>query len=130
MAPQKELTQIECLNLLEDIIWQNQPICPYCKSRHHTRLINENRYRCNSCHTAYSVTVNTLFHDTRLPLNKWFKAILILEQEKEKISSRDLAQLLDVNKNTAWYVAKRIKEGLSNTNDRQLIISIAERLRG
>lgn len=126
----KKLTQKECLDILEELVWNDKPKCPYCGSQQHTLLRNENRYRCNSCHTAYSVTVNTLFHDTRLPLKKWFITLHILLNLKKEIPSRDLAQILSVNKNTAWYLMKRIENGLSNTKDRQLILSIVERLRG
>lgn len=126
----KNISQNDCLEILEEIIWNNKPRCPYCESHHHTILKNENRYRCNSCHTAYSITVNTLFHDTRLPLKKWFTTVHILQSINKEISSRELAQILSVNKNTAWYLIKRIENGFLNTKDRQLILSLSERLRG
>jgi transposase-like protein len=125
-----KLTQEDCLKLLEDVIWGKKPQCPYCKSRHHTQLKGELRYRCNSCHTAYSVTVKTIFHDTRLPLNKWFTAIHILLFTDKEITSRNLASILSVNKNTAWFLMKRIENGLLDTNDRQTIFSIMNKLRG
>ena len=125
-----KLTQKNCLDLLEEVIWNNQPLCPYCRSRHHTRLKTGHRYRCNSCHTAYSITVKTLFHDTRLPLKKWFAAIHVLLYIDREITSRDLALMLSVNKNTAWYLMKRIENGLLETNNRQAIFSIIDKLRG
>lgn len=126
----RKLTQKDCISLIEELAWNKKPKCPYCSSQHYTRLKNEYRYRCNSCHTAYSVTVKTLFHDTRLPLNKWLLAIHILLYEKKEISSRDLALTLEINKNTAWYLMKRIENSLSDTKDRQLILSIMEKSRG
>ena len=119
----KKLSQQDCLQMLEKVIWDNKPKCPYCGSHHHTRLKKESRFRCNSCHTAYSVTVKTLFHDTRLPLSKWLLAIHLL-LSKQKLSSRELAIILEVNKNTAWYLAQRIENGLRDTKDRQLILSV------
>jgi transposase-like protein len=129
-APYLKLSQDDCLDLLEEVLWNNQPICPYCGSHQHTQLINEHRYRCNSCHTAYSVTVKTIFHDTRLPLNKWFAAIYVLLIMNEETTARDLADGLSINKNTAWYLMKRIENGLLDTNNRQMIFSITEKLRG
>ena len=125
-----KLTQNDCLNLLEDVIWDDHPLCPYCGSRHHTQLKNEYRYRCNSCHTAYSVTVNTLFHDTRLPLNKWFIAIHVLFFDNNEITSRELATILSVNKNTAWYLMKRVENGLLDTNKRQTLFYSINKRRG
>lgn len=125
----KKLSQEYYLELLEEVVWANQPLCPYCGSRHYTKLKNEHRYRCNSCHTAYSVTVKTLFHDTRLPLNKWFTAIHILLFIDKEITSRDLASILSVNKNTAWYLMKRIENSLLDTKNRQIIFTALDKLR-
>ena len=36
------------------------------------------RWQCSRCKTSFSVTVNTLFHRTRLPLPKWFLAIILI----------------------------------------------------
>jgi transposase-like protein len=30
----------------------------------------QQRYHCNNCNTSYSVTVGTIFHDTKLDLQK------------------------------------------------------------
>ena len=125
-----KLTQENCLDVLEEVIWDKQPQCPYCASHHNTKLKSEHRYRCNSCHTAYSVTVKTVFHDTRLPLNKWFTALYILLFINKEITSRELASILSVNKNTAWYLMKRIENGLLDTNNRQTIFSVMDKLRG
>jgi orotate phosphoribosyltransferase-like protein len=45
---------------------------------------------------------------------------------KKELSARQLAKNLDVNKNTGWYLAKRIKKAIIDTDQRQLLIKIAE----
>ncbi len=62
------------------------------------------------CNISFSVTVKTLFHNTRVPLQKWFAAIEIFIQNEKPISVRKLAEALDVNKDTAWTMITRIKK--------------------
>ena len=112
-------THEDCLKFLEKLIWNNQPVCPYCNSTNHSQLKNEYRYHCNNCNTSYSVTVGTIFHKTKVNLDKWFMAISSLHNEKQTISYRQLARMLNVNKNTAWYMFKRIEK--ANVTERELI---------
>jgi predicted transcriptional regulator of viral defense system len=62
------------------------------------------------CNVSFSVTVKTLFHNTRIPLQKWFAAIEIFIQHEKLISVRKLAKTLDINKNTAWTMITRINK--------------------
>jgi hypothetical protein len=110
-------TQQDCINHLETVRWKNKPYCPYCKSLSATPMPKENRYHCNSCNTSYSVTVGTIFHKTKLDLQKWFLAISLILNAKKGISARQLARDLEVNKNTAWYVQMRVRNALIEQKD-------------
>jgi transposase-like protein len=110
-------TQKDCLALLELIRWKNKPICPYCKSPNCTPMPKENRYHCNSCNTSFSVTVGTIFHKTKVDLQKWLLAISIILNAKKGISARQLARDLEVNKNTAWYMQMRIRKAMFEQRD-------------
>jgi len=105
-------TQDECIEYLEKLRWKNKPTCPYCKSKNSTLMPKEKRHHCNNCNTSYSVTVGTIFHKTKLDLQKWFLAITLILNAKKGISARQLARDLDVNKNTAWYMGMRIKRAM------------------
>jgi len=105
---QKYPTQKDCLKHLEKLRWSDLPRCPYCDSDNCTGLPKESRHHCNNCNTTFSVTVGTIFHHTRVDLQKWFKAILLILSSKKKISIRQLAEELDINKNTAWHMRRRI----------------------
>ena len=71
----------------------------------------EERYHCNTCNKSYSVTVGTMFHKTKVDLQKWFYAISLIANN-ENISARQLGKEIDVTKDTAWFMMKRIKESL------------------
>ena len=110
-------TQKDCIAYLEKTRWNNEPICPYCKSKNSTAMKEEQRYHCNNCNTSYSVTVGTIFHKTKLELQKWFLGISLILNAKKGISSRQLARDLDVNKNTAWYMSMRIRRAMLEQRD-------------
>jgi transposase-like protein len=105
-------TQEESIALLEKMRWNGQPRCPYCGSIKATTYKATHRYHCNSCFTAYSVTVGTLFHKTHVDLDKWFRAIKLIVKKSPNISSRNLAKEIQVNKNTTNYMISRIKEAM------------------
>lgn len=117
-------TEDDCLNHLEEVRWPNGPTCPYCNSRNSTPLPKEHRHHCNSCNTSYSVTVGTIFHKTKIDLQKWFVAISLILNAKKGISSRQLARDLAVNKNTAWYIQMRVRKAM--VEQRELLQGLVE----
>src|SRR4030042_2821986 len=120
-------TEADCIAHLEKVKWpDNQPVCPYCSSRKTTPLPKEHRYHCNNCNTTFSVTVGTIFHHTHLPLQKWFLAISLILNAKKGIAARQLSRDLEVNKNTAWYLAMRIRRAMAETKQRELLQGIVE----
>jgi transposase-like protein len=121
---QKFPTQQDCINHLEKVRWNNEPICPYCKSKNQTPMKKENRYHCNTCNTSYSVMVGTIFENTKLDFQKWFLAISLMLNAKKGISARQLARDIDVNKNTAWYVLMRLRNAMTEYS--QLLQGIIE----
>lgn len=97
-----------CIGFIEKCIWDNQPICPYCKSVNHTRLKDSYRYHCNQCNTSYSVTVNTIFHKTKIPLQKWFYIIYLKERNMLNTSVRLLGEEMKITKDTANRIVNKV----------------------
>jgi transposase-like protein len=120
-------TSQDCLHILEAIRWQGGPQCPYCNSGRHTTLARENRYHCNNCNASYSVTVRTVFHKTRVDLQKWFLIIaqvMTAKKGQKGLSARQLAAVIEVNKNTACYMAMRIR--IAGPKDNDLFLKITD----
>ena len=117
-------TQKDCLKQLEKLRWSDLPTCPYCSSGNSTSLPKESRHHCNNCNTTFSVTVGTIFHHTKVDLQKWFMAILLLLEVKKGLSVRQMAEGLKVNKNTAWHMRTRI--GNAGRSDLWLLRRILE----
>ena len=107
-------TQSKCMAYLEKNKWPVTPICPYCNSTKSSRKTQEFRHTCHNCKRSYSVLVGTLFESTKLPITKWFFAIHLITNAKKGISSLQLARDLHVNKNTAWFLQKRIRQAMKD----------------
>ena len=119
-------TQADCISHLEKIRWNDVPKCPYCGSDNSTSLTKEQRHHCNNCNTSYSVTVGTIFHQTHLPLQKWFLAISLILNAKKGISARQLGRHLEVHRNTAWRISMKIREAMSQREQRRLLTGMVE----
>jgi transposase-like protein len=110
-------TQDDCLAHIENVKWAGKPKCPYCNSLRVTALPKEHRYHCNACNTSFSVTVRTIFHKTRIDLQRWFLAIALVLNARKGISARQLARDIEVNKNTAWLMLMRIRKAMVEYGD-------------
>ena len=104
-------TQAECIQHLEKILWVNDSVCPYCNSKYNTDLKTGIRKHCNTCNTSFSVTVSSLFHKTKVDLQKWFYAIYLIKNG-ENLTSRALAEILHVTKDTANKMINAINKEL------------------
>lgn len=109
-------TKTRCIAFLEKQRWDNQPVCPYCNSSRSSKKAKEHRYTCLSCRRSYSVLVGTIFESTKLPITKWFIAICLILNAKKGISSLQLARDINVNRNTAWYLQKRIRKAMQDND--------------
>ena len=106
-------TQDACLQHLEKHRWGDRPKCPYCGSIKTAKRNTSFRHICLGCNRSFSVLVGTILESTKLPLPKWFLAIFLIVNAKKGLSSLQLSRDLGVNKNTAWYLQKRIRKSMS-----------------
>lgn len=103
----------DCHDYLINIRWPDQVACVYCQSIKVYRRSFENGFKCGCCNKSFTVTAGTIFHASKLPLMKWFLAIVQILSAKKGISSLQLSRTIDVNKNTAWLMQKRIRNAMS-----------------
>ena len=106
--------QESCIEHLERIRWRGMPICPHCeckkvKRKKESGVGRVGRWHCKGCGASFKVTAGTVFHGTKIPLQKWFMAIALMMNAKKGLSSCQLEQDLDLNQKTAWYILTRIR---------------------
>lgn len=106
-------TDEKCRQYLEQVRWNNHPVCPHCEEAKHyelkTKGVFKGLYKCASCLKRYTVTVGTVFEASHIGLRKWFITIYIFSTNKKGISSHQLAQDLGITQKTAWYMLSRIR---------------------
>ncbi len=106
--------QESCISHLEKIRWRGKPVCPHCESDHigertETEIGRIGRWNCHECQVSFKVTCRSVFHGTKIALQKWFLAISLITNAKKSLSSHQLARDLDLNQKTAWYIMTRIR---------------------
>src|SRR5438046_8295564 len=101
----------KCRNYLEHLRWKDGIRCPKCSGTKISSILKRDQHNCDteSCRYQFSVTAGTIFHDTHLPLTKWFLATYLLCQSRKGMSANQLKRMLGVNYRTAWYLCHRIR---------------------
>lgn len=115
----------KCRAYLEGLRWPHGPVCPRCESDSISRIADRHKFDCNSCRYQFSVTAGTLFHDSHLPLWKWFLAVYLICESKKGISANQLKRTLGVSYKTAWYLTHRIRAAMQDENA-ELLTGIVE----
>lgn len=104
----------KCHAYLEEIRWPDGVKCPRCESDKISRIKARRQFDCDGCRYQFSVRVGTLFHDSKLPLWKWFLAIYMMGESKKGISANQLKRMLGVSYKTAWYLCHRIRSSMED----------------
>ena len=110
--------QESCIEHLERIRWGGTPVCPHCGCIEVVRKKEDSvgrvgRWHCSACQASFKVTHGTVFHGTKIPLQKWFLAISLTLNAKKGLSSYQLQRDLELNQKTAWYILTRIRAEMS-----------------
>lgn len=98
-----------CNLFLAELKWKNGYTCRKCKNTHYYPGHMAYSRRCSKCAYEESVTTYTIFHNTRIPINKAFYMVFLIYSSKGKISSHKLAALLNIRQSTCWTYGSRIK---------------------
>lgn len=106
---------------LEALQWPEGPNCPHCGNVDQARIkplqgksTRPGVYKCNECRKPFSVTVGTVFERSHIPLSKWLYAVHLMTSSKKGISAHQLHRTLKVTYKSAWFMAHRIREAMSD----------------
>jgi transposase-like protein len=104
-----------CFRQLERIRWPDVVRCIRCSQTGVRRVSAATRsghdhplYWCPICRYQFRITTGTIFHDSHVPLSKWFLALRLICSAKHRISIKWLQQELAVTYKTAWRIAHHI----------------------
>jgi len=113
-------TDKKCLAVLEELRWPKGVRCPRCVSDKISRIQQRDQFDCDSCRYQFSVTSGTIFHDTHLPMQKWFMAIYLTVESKKGISANQMKRMIGVSYKTAWYLCHRIRAAMTELQPKKL----------
>jgi transposase-like protein len=120
-------TEKACLAYLEAVRWPGGVACLKCGSVRISKVLSTVRnrrtgevtkerhvYNCleKLCKAQFTSTSGTLFHDSHLPLTKWFMAVALMMNAKKGLSAKQMERDLGVNYRTAWYLCHRIRKAM------------------
>ena len=104
-----EQTENACRSYLEGLRWPDGITCPLCDRNSVAEIPARRRYYCRGCRHFFSLTSGTAFHNSHLPLWKWFLAVQLLLSTDGGIPANELMKVLGGSYKTAWFVEHRIR---------------------
>lgn len=112
-------TEDEALDYLIGQRWPHGVKCLGCGHDRVYRIATRGKtgkpcrlFECTECGLHFSATTGTLFHDSHLPLTKWFMAMALMSEAKKGISALQVGRHIGVPYKTAWHLCHRIRKAM------------------
>src|SRR3569833_1749543 len=103
-------TEDKCRAVVMAARWPNGFACPACGGRAYSKVTPRRLFQCSAYRRQTSLTAGTIFASTHLPLRLWFRAMYLLTQSKQGISSVELGRRLGVMYFTAWKMKHKLAQ--------------------
>jgi len=110
-------TEQQCYDTLFRMRWPKGFICPSCGHTAFCEIGARKLYQCYKCRRQTSLTSETIFANTKLPLNIWFLGIYFITQSKDGISSMNLSRTLGVSANAALRMKHKLQHVMKMRDD-------------
>jgi transposase-like protein len=122
---------------LEKVLWPSGIVCPHCQCNDQTKFSNINpnpkaktraglRW-CAACKSPFTVTIGTVFEDSKIPLRKWLIAWYLICSSKKGISSLQLQRLLELGSyRSALFMAHRVRHALKDDSFSEKLDGVVE----
>lgn len=119
--------EVDAYELLEDLRWKGEPVCPHCGAGNPmflTPMNGESRktrtgsmsvrrvWKCRQCRKQFSVLTGTIFHGTKIPIRTWLFVIFELCSSKNGVAAREIERKYGLTPKSAWFMLHRIREAM------------------
>lgn len=118
-------TEQSCIDHLERLRWNGSPVSPFDADSKVYKCAG-NKYKCKSTGKYFNVRTNTVFDNTKIPLQKWFLALYVFSSHKKGISSHQLAKDISVTQKSAWFLLHRLRYAFDHPNFQATIGNVVE----
>lgn len=114
----------EAVRFVEEVRWGEKPNCPYCQSfqvsRHQSADRSRPRWQCIECSRAFSATVNTPMHNSRVDLRSWLAvAAYTVRPPTRQISVRSMAHRVHLSRPATVHGIQQRVRGVLEKDDEQ-----------
>lgn len=115
------LDEAKAREWLEARVWANGVTCPHCGNADQDKITKlEGKahrpgvYQCNEpeCRQQFTVTVNTVFERSKIPLTKWLAALFLMTASKKGISAHQVHRMLGISYKSTWFMMHRLREAM------------------
>jgi transposase-like protein len=100
----------QCRALVVAWRWPDGFKCPKCGGGAHCIVGPRKLFQCNACRRQTSPMAGTIFNSTKLSLTTWFRAMYLITQTKQGISSIELGRRLGTTQTTGWKIKTKLAE--------------------
>jgi transposase-like protein len=101
-------TESACFEYLFKIKWPDGFICSKCAHRFYW-ISCKHIYICTRCESHFSLTADTIMHDTKKPITYWFRAMWWFTTRKSGVNAINLQDLLGCSYVTAWSWLQKLR---------------------
>lgn len=106
---------------MENVRWPNGATCPHCGSVANITLMQGRSHRpglylCNACRGNFTVTTGSVMESSHIPLPKWVLGFHMMAASKKGVSAHQLHRMLHITYKSAWFMAHRIREAMTDVN--------------
>lgn len=110
---QRFSTEEACRSYLRSLRWHDGFRCPACADTRGYAVSRGELIQCVGCRRQTSVTVGTVFQDTRRPLVLWFRAMWCVTSQKFGVSALGLQRVLGLGSyQTAWAWLHKLRRAM------------------
>ena len=129
------VSEDSCAAAVEKLRWPDGVRCPICGEIRISRFKSKGKtgkvrrlLQCleKTCRYQFTATTGTIFHDSHLPLHKWFLAITLVCNAKKGLSAKQMQRDLGVSYKTAWYLCHRIRNAMQRSSGGPKLQGIVE----
>jgi hypothetical protein len=103
-------TEEQCQQALFAWRWPQGFVCPSCGHTKACALKARRLLQCAACRHQCSLSSDTIFAGTKLPLRVWFLAMFLLTQAKNGLLALELSRQLGISYNSTWLMKHKLMQ--------------------
>ena len=101
-------TESACYDYLFRLKWPDGFMCSKCGHQSYW-ISSKHIFICTRCESHFSLTADTIMHDTKKPITYWFKAMWWFTTRRSGVNAINLQELLGFSYPTAWSWLQKLR---------------------